>query len=126
MKMRIKGNSLRLRVSRSDIAQLMRTGRIQESIRFAPEAAAKLTYALEYGERAQEISAQYGDCEIRVLLSTEAARRWANGDGVGIYGAAETGGVPLELIVEKDYACIDRADADNADAFPNPKAEALC
>jgi hypothetical protein len=47
MKLRIKGNSLRLRVSRSELAHLQAGGRIEETIRFAEAPEAKLTYALE-------------------------------------------------------------------------------
>jgi len=47
MKLRIKGNSLRLRVSRSELAHLQAGGRIEETIRFAEAPEAKLTYASE-------------------------------------------------------------------------------
>jgi len=126
MKLRIKGNSLRLRVSRSDVAQLMQAGCVEETIRFAPEPAAKLTYRLEHAATPREISIHYSVQNIRVLLSTEAAKRWADGDEVGIYGHVDTGTASLELLVEKDYACIDGGGADNADAFPNPKAGIVC
>lgn len=32
----------------------------------------------------------------------------------------------LELILEKDFACLDRSDADNHDTFPNPLIGASC
>lgn len=32
----------------------------------------------------------------------------------------------LELILEKDFACLDRSDADNHDTFPNPFIGASC
>jgi hypothetical protein len=46
---------------------------------------------------------------------------------VGIYSSVDLGprGV-LELIVEKDFACLDLSDANNADAFPNPGVECIC
>jgi hypothetical protein len=34
MKLRAKGNSLRFRVSRSELSRLMQTGRIEETIQF--------------------------------------------------------------------------------------------
>jgi hypothetical protein len=126
MKLRIKGNSLRLRVSRVDLANLLHDGRIDETIQFTPDARAKLTYGLEIRSCDQEISVQYYDCQVRLVLSTKAAMRWANGDEVGLYGESATDSEPLQLSVEKDYACIDRDDADNAEAFPNPKAGTVC
>ena len=32
----------------------------------------------------------------------------------------------LDLIVEKDFACLDLSDADNEDTFPNPNSGAIC
>jgi hypothetical protein len=46
-KLRIKGNSLRLRVSRFELAPFQLGGRIEETIRFTEASDAKLTYALE-------------------------------------------------------------------------------
>jgi len=43
MKLRIKGNSLRPRVSRSEVASLLKRDRLEETIRLAPQANAKLT-----------------------------------------------------------------------------------
>ncbi len=48
MKLRIKGNSLRLRVSPSEVARLLETGRIEETIHLSSDQNASLTYALEH------------------------------------------------------------------------------
>jgi hypothetical protein len=123
MKLRIKGNSLRLRISRTEMARLLQVGRIEQTVYFARDA--KLTYALEHAASAQTISVRYRPQEVTVLLSTSEARQWAEGEQVGIYGSADTGHGPLALLVEKDFACLNASDADSedeADAFPNPKA----
>jgi len=124
MKLRIHGNSLRLRVSRSDVARLLRDGRIEETIHFAPDAG--LTYALQHAPSTEPISLKHSGQTVTVLLSTEAATRWAGSDEVGIYGHAESGNGPLELLVEKDFACIGGAHPSDEDAFPNPKADPAC
>jgi len=126
MKMRIKGNSLRLRISQTEMKQLLREGRIDETIRFAPEADARLTYALEHGVSDREIGLRYHAQEVAIVLSTAAVKRWAEGDDVGIYGEAETGDGTVTLLVEKDFACLDGDDPQDADAFPNPKAGVVC
>lgn len=49
------------------------------------------------------------------------------GDQFGLYcslGVAD--GKVLELLVEKDFACLDGTDADNEDAFPNPNHGVVC
>ena len=122
MKLRIKGNSLRLRVSRSDTTRLMQTGRIEETIRFGAEDDAKLTYALEHSAATTELSVRYRPLEITVMISTEEARRWSDSDQVGCYRAMAIRGEVLAVLVEKDFACLDGSDADNEDAFENPNS----
>ena len=47
MKLRIKGNSLRMRVGRAELTRFLHDGRIEDTIHFAAEPEASLTYALE-------------------------------------------------------------------------------
>ncbi|MDE3187446.1 MAG: hypothetical protein KGM96_07980 [Acidobacteriota bacterium] len=126
MKLRIKGNSLRLRVSPSEMARLMQVGRIEGTIRFAIEDDAKLTYALEHSAAQAEMSVRYRLQEVTVTLSTEDAHRWLEGKQVGLHREYAIGGELLVVLVEKDFACLDGSDADNADAFVNPKHGTDC
>ena len=32
----------------------------------------------------------------------------------------------MDLILEKDFACLDRSNEHNQDTFPNPLTEAIC
>jgi hypothetical protein len=127
MKLRIKENSLRYRVSRSDLVRLMQSGRIEETIRFAPQPDATLTYALECPSAQKEMPVRYQVQKVTVLLSLEEARRLSEGDEVGLYYTCDFGdGEVLELVVEKDFACLKDTDADNEDAFPNPNHGVVC
>jgi hypothetical protein len=126
MKLRVKGNSLRFRVSPSELARLLEEGRIAETIRFTAQEEAKLTYALEHAAAEEPISARYQPQEVTVVLSTQRARSWAEGDEVGVCGTVRFGSDELELIVEKDFACLDGTDEDNKDTFANPKNEVSC
>jgi len=126
MKLRVKGNSLRLRVSPSEMARLLQTGRIEETIHFAPQEDAKLTYGIEHAATGQEISVRYRPQEVMVVLSTDAAHQWAEGEQVGICGAFNVGPDQLALLVEKDFACLDGKDSDNEDTFANPKSGVVC
>jgi hypothetical protein len=126
MKLRVNGNSLRLRVSRSELSRLMQTGRIEETIRFAPENHAKLTYALEHSLEQREMTVRYRPQEVTVVIPCEEAQRWFAGDQVGLYCDYRVGDGVLALVVEKDFACLDGKDADNEDKFPNPNHGAAC
>jgi hypothetical protein len=127
MKLRIKGNSLRLRVSRSELAQFQAEGRIEETIHFTAAPEATLTYALESALRSSPVSVRYGSREVTVILSQDRARIWEAENEVGVYTTLDMGPAgSLEVVVEKDFACLDRSDEDNSDTFANPLAGATC
>jgi len=117
---------LRLRVSRSEMARLMQAGRIEETIRFAPENDAKLTYALERSAAATEICVRYRPQEVTVTLPAEDARRWYEGNQAGLDRDVDLGDQVLAVLVEKDFACLNGSDEDNEDAFENPNRGATC
>jgi hypothetical protein len=125
MKLRIKGNSLRLRVSPSEMTLLLQTGRIEDAIHFGPGEGARLVYALEHRPELPGMAVQYEPNEITVAVSSQDAKRWAAGQDVGLYGEISTSRGAVELAVEKDFACLDN-DAENADTFPNPKQGTVC
>jgi hypothetical protein len=127
MKLRIKGDSLRLRVSRSELARFLRGERIEETIHFSPEPEAKLTYSLENAAYDASTGVRYSAGHVTVLLSKDHVRTWSDSNQVGIYASVGIGsGNSLELVIEKDYACIDRSDEDNTDTFENPHAGVNC
>lgn len=126
MKLRIKGNSLRLRISRTEMATFLEQGSIEETIRFGIARNAKLVYALRHAASSEDVSVEYQAGRVTVVVSTESAQRWAATDEVGVYGSVDVGDGTLELIVEKDFACLDGADAQDEDAFPNPNLGVVC
>ena len=127
MKLRIKGNSLRFRVTRSELAKLIDTGRIGETIFFSPDEYSSLTYALELQPSSNSATLRYRQSEIVIVLSTQEVGGWADSDRVGIYATLDLGARgTLDLLVEKDFACLDLSDAENVDTFPNPNAGAAC
>ena len=125
MKLRIKGNSMRLRVSPSEMKRLLSAGRIEEVIHFGPEPDAKLTYALEQVPSNDVVTVRYRPQEVAVVIATKSARDWAEGEQVGIYGAINVRDGQLELSVEKDFACLDSKEG-NEDTFANPKSAQAC
>jgi hypothetical protein len=127
MKLRIKGNSLRLRVSRSEVAKVLKGERVAETIQFASDAAARLTYALEREPSVTMLTVRYTAAEITVFIPADQALTWCLTDQVGIVENISLGSQgSLDLIVEKDFACLDLSDEDNQDTFPNPNAGATC
>ena len=115
MKLRLYSDTLRLRLSQPEVARLAETGRVEDSIRFAPGRT--LTYAIESGTSAA-IGATFDGDAVRVLLPASVARAWIESDQTGVEGASDT----LRVLVEKDYVCLHGSSPEDADAFPNPMA----
>ncbi len=103
MKLRIHGDSLRLRLNRSDVKQFLETGIRTESIHFS--SGTKLTYALETSSQLTEMEAHYSQDCIRVLLPAGLAQEWATSDQISLSrDRAENSGP--SLLIEKDFKCL--------------------
>ncbi|HEV2134048.1 MAG TPA: hypothetical protein VGR47_07275 [Terracidiphilus sp.] len=125
MKLRIKGNSLRLRITRPELDQLMNEGRIEETITFASDDRSRLTYSLEHVATSSTPTVRFNPPSLDVLIPTAQAQQWSMGEDVGIYAAIDLGANgSLELIIEKDFACIHGTAEENRDAFANPRLSA--
>ncbi|HEX4064757.1 MAG TPA: hypothetical protein VHZ09_01950 [Acidobacteriaceae bacterium] len=122
MKIRMNGNSLRLRVGRSELAQFLKEGRLEETIRFAATPEARFTWALEAGSPDDAATTvRYASCAVAIVVTAEQLRLWRREDQVGIYTQVDIGaGQTLDIVVEKDFACLDKNGAENADTFANP------
>ena len=126
MKLRIQGDSLRLRIAPSEMALLLDTGRVEETIHFGAEQDAQLTYALELAHGSLELALRSDGRRIAVSMPAESARAWAAGNDVGVYGTVPVLNGDLEIAVEKDWACLGKSNEENRDTFPNPAQGAAC
>lgn len=69
----------------------------------------------------------YIDNRVSVLLPVDQAYVWGATDQVGIAEEISLGTLgSLSLLIEKDFASLDRSDEDNQDTFANPHAGATC
>src|SRR5262249_22953691 len=124
MKLRLKGNSMRVRLDRRDIERLIDEGRVDDAVRFGPGLAS--SYGVERGPAPRErpkASSTAGSLLIRI--DPEDAEGWLAGDRVGFDHLQPVDGGVVRVLLEKDFACIDRPageEADDAYAFPNPSA----
>ena len=105
------------------MSKLIEASRVEETIYFSPGDHCHLSYALVCDSASMSPQVRYAGCEILVVLPHDQAQTWAETDQVGIYATVDLGlHGTLDLVVEKDFACMDLSDTDNPDAFPNPKA----
>ena len=121
MKLRIKGNTIRFRLTQIEVARLRAGEALRETTEFAP--AQILAYALEPAAVVAGMHAGFENGTVTVLLPASDVAAWADGDAVGMYGRT---GV-LEVAIEKDFQCLTRAGSvEEVDAFPNPHAGGKC
>lgn len=125
MKLRIRGDSLRFRLTQGEVSQLLAGRKISESVHFSGADGNALTYSLETSERAVQPVAHFAGREIQVDLPLAMVEPWAKTDQVGIESAQPIGdGKHLRIIVEKDFRCLQpRADEDERDHFPHPESD---
>ena len=118
MKIRIKGNAVRYRLTRSEVERFAGTGLIEERVNFGSSV---LTYALVRTESG-EWSATFENNRIGVYLPAVLTDEWVRTDKVGFEHAMLLNGTgeTLHLLVEKDYTCLERVAEDQSDNYPNP------
>lgn len=115
MKLRIKGNSLRYRLTRSDIAQLAKEGFVKEIVNFGDDV---LVYVLQCADN-EQLTADFKNNIVTVYLPKNRFYELENMDKTSFENTHGS----LHLLVEKDFVCLDSPDEDQSDNFPNPLAE---
>jgi hypothetical protein len=120
MKLRIKGDSLRLRLTQGEVHELKERGAVEDRVRFGVGAA--LTYRLKRDSSSRAISASYANGTVEVRLPERDALSWCKSNEVTLAGAQPAAAdAELRIVVEKDFACLTaREGEDESDNFPNP------
>jgi hypothetical protein len=128
MKLRLKGNSLRLRLGKSEVARLLDRGLLEESTAFGELPKQRLIYTLSTAAAERDVSASFEAGCVHIRISSDLVLRWARSDELAITGSQSTGdGDSLRILIEKDLECLDPAARESQeDAFPHPQAGALC
>lgn len=122
MKLRIKGNSLRIRLTRTEVNKLAETSYLQEQTIFPNNV---FTYALQADENAGTLFATLGNNKITMHIPASFTKNWPENDVVGIDAT-----MPffednsLYLLVEKDFVCLDETAEDQSDNYENPNKPA--
>jgi hypothetical protein len=119
MKLRIRGNSIRLRVSKTELAKLAETGSAEDLVRFSSEN--ELRYGIDVRPTGA-VTAAFAATSIRVALPQSRLDLWLRPDEVSVEGSQPIGGGKvLQILLEKDYTCLaPRGGDDDSDLFVNP------
>jgi len=122
MKLRIKGDSLRIRVTQGELRDFLSQGRVEERIHFG--AGRALAYRLAMDRGAAQLTAHFDRDVIEVRIPEKAAREWSDTNLVTLENTQSQDGADLKIFVEKDFACLQpRPGEDESDHFPHPNAD---
>jgi hypothetical protein len=121
MKLRIKGASLRLRLTQGEVRALAEQGRVEEHVPFAPDV--QLIYRLARDAAASKISATLSANVVEIRVPERLANEWCTNNEVSLAHSQALPQGTLQITLEKDFACLaPRADEDESDNFPHPQA----
>lgn len=119
MKIRIKGNFVRYRLTKTEVETFCEMGYYQETTQFNEKT---FTYALKAKEGLEGLGAEFKDDTITLLVPPAEQDKWANSKRVGYMNSIVLkNGQKLQLLLEKDFVCLDEVEEDQSDNYPNPR-----
>lgn len=126
MKIRIRDNSIRVRLERSEVDLIRDTGVVSSHTSFP--GGRRFTYALESSPASVNPAAFYSDNTITVRLPETIVLAWATTEQVSIHGEQVLDdGEKLNILVEKDFACLAPRDGeDESDMYDHPEKGNRC
>ena len=121
MKLRIRGASLRLRLTQGEIRQLRELGQVEERLPFGGGVA--LIYRLRRDAAVAQIEASLSGQQLEIRVPEGMARQWCDSEQVTLARAQPLPEGSLQITLEKDFACLaPRSEEDESDNFPHPGA----
>ena len=118
MKLRIRGNSLRIRLSKKEVVKIAEDGYLEEQTSFGEN---KFIYALEKVDKGNELTASLDLNKITVFVPSVLVNNWPENDITGFNANMPLSGKDsLFLLLEKDFICLDETTEDQSDNYENP------
>jgi len=120
MKIRIQENSIRYRLTRSEVALLKKDGYYKQQTAFNNKT---LIYAVATKESITGMQAAFEGDSITLFLPKKDSLNWPDSNQVGFESKMVLNdGQILNLLLEKDFVCLDERVEDQSDNYPNPSA----
>jgi len=118
MKIRIKGNTLRYRLTKTEVSNLAANGIVEEQTEFNEQT---FTYALKAKSGIENLEASFTNNTITIYFPASKTEEWRDGEQVGHhFDMPLKNGKELFILVEKDFVCLDETHEDQGDNYPNP------
>jgi len=120
VKLRIRDNSLRLRLTKTEVELARADGLVRGRVQFA--GSNSFEYVFESSPATVRAEAHVSNNVMTIRVPEAEVNRWADSEQISI--AAEQvldNGDLLSILVEKDFTCLaPREGEDESDMFPNP------
>ena len=120
MKLRVLDNSIRLRLTRKEVDQVLQDALVRGRVAFA--GSNTFDYVLESSPATVNAEAHISNNVLTVRVPEQDIRDWATSEQVSIMSEQVLdGGGALKILVEKDFACLaPREGEDESDMYPHP------
>lgn len=118
MKIRIKGSSIRIRLSKTEVTKMVQEGSLQETTLFPSSI---FSYALIRTQTGDKLSATFQDGRITMFVPSSLIQHWDTNSVISIESKVELNAKEnLHLLLEKDFQCLDEVIEDQSDNYTNP------
>ena len=125
MKIRILGNTIRLRIKMFESDTIRDTGVIEEVLEFGPEEADKLKFQIRTGE--DKFAIDQNLMHVAIIVPRDVIEKWITTDMVGFEEVITTPkGKEIKVLIEKDWACLDNDRENEEGSYPNPLEGTTC
>ena len=123
MKLRIKGNTIRFRLSKTDVLIFSQNHCIVETSDFGTKV---FSYGLKVSDDSGKISAEFINDSLIVYIPSTMSKRWTESNQVGLSEDLPLiNGKKLFILIEKDFQCLDETLEDQSDNYENPLSSKL-
>ena len=118
MKVRIRGNSIRIRLSKSEVELFDSKGLVEERTDFGSNT---LVYSV-ISTGGENMSATFKNDSIKLYVPGHLLKQWATTSEISLaYDQPVSNDKFLNLLLEKDFKCIDAViTEEQSDYFENP------
>jgi len=122
VKLRVRDNSIRLRLTRSEVELVRASGLVRGRVPFA--GSVSFDYVLESSPATVKPEAHISNNVLTVRIPEAEILSWSESDDVSISASQNLdGGDHLSILIEKDFACLaPREGEDENDMYPHPQA----
>lgn len=109
---------MRFRLAKPEVELFGKKGFIQDQTDFFPRP---FIYALKTDGSISELMAVFKDNAITLLVPEAWVKKWVSSEQVGFEGWMKTeGGQSVNLLLEKDFKCLDVTIEDQSENYDNP------